>query len=118
MLDVGSRDVKRVTFDGDYNARASISPDAELFAMVHGQSNRFRIAVLDRDRNVTRVLSDGPLDESPSFAPNGSMILYATEEGGRGALAAVSADGRVRQKLRVSEGSVREPAWSPFLNRR
>lgn len=116
-LNVNSGNTKRLTFEGDYNSRASLSPDAELMAMVHGQSNRFRIAVMDRDKNVVRVLSDGPLDESPSFAPNGSMILYATEERGRGVLAAVSADGRVHQKLRVSEGDVREPAWSPFLDR-
>lgn len=116
-LDVASGEQKRLTFQGDYNARASLGPDGELVAMVHGQGNRYRIAVMDRETGVVRALSDGPLDESPSFAPNGSMILYATEEQGRGALAAVSADGSVRQKLRVSEGNVREPAWSPFLNR-
>lgn len=116
-LDPGSGRVERITYEGDYNARASISPDGRLVATVHGQNNRFRIAVLDRETGVVRVLSDGPLDESPSFAPNGSMILFATEVGGRGALAAVSADGRVKQQLRVSEGEVREPAWSPLPRR-
>lgn len=115
-LDVASGTAKRLTFDGNYNARASVGPDGSLVAMVHGQGNRFRIALMDRGTDVVRVLSDGPLDESPSFAPNGSMILYATQDRGRGALAAVSADGRVRQSLRVTEGEVREPAWSPFLN--
>jgi TolB protein len=62
-------------------------------------------------------LSPGNLDESPSYAPNGSMILYAAREGSRGVLFAVSADGRVRQRLVLADGDVREPAWSPFRQR-
>ena len=62
-----------------------------------------------------RILTPGVLDESPSFAPNDSMILYATREGMRGVLMAVSADGNVRQRLILSEGDVREPAWSPVI---
>lgn len=108
---------ERLTYDGDYNAGASVGPRGRLVAMVHGRNNDFRIAVLDRQNSVVKVLSDGPLDESPSFAPNGSMILYATQYGGHGTLAAVSADGRVHQRLSVSEGDVREPAWSPILSR-
>jgi len=84
--------------------------------MVNGERGRFRIAVLDLQNGETQVLTNGKLDESPSFAPNGSMIIYATEEKGRGVLAAVSDDGRVRQTLVLQEGEVREPDWSPFLN--
>jgi len=62
------------------------------------------------------VLTDGRLDESPSFAPNGSMIIYATKEGGRSVLAAVSEDGSVRQTLTLKGGEVQEPDWSGFLN--
>jgi len=57
------------------------------------------------------------LDESPSFAPNASMVLYATKDRGRGVLYAVSADARVRQRLVLSDGDVREPAWSPYRQR-
>jgi TolB protein len=106
---------KRLTFEGSYNANASVSPDGRQIAMVHKDRSSFRIAVLDRSNGLLRVLTDGSLDESPSFAPNGSMILYATTVGGRGILAAVSADGRMKQRIRLSEGDVREPAWSPFL---
>ena len=70
--------------------------------------------MLDLQNNAMRVITNGSLDEGPSFAPNGSMIIYATTEQGRGVLAAVSADGRVKQRLRLTEGDVREPAWSPF----
>lgn len=107
--------VERLTFEGDYNARASWSPDGKLLAMVHGERGQFHIAVLDLDTGVLRVLTDTPLDESPSFAPNGSMIIYATEVGNRGILSAVSVDGRVHQRLRLQEGDAREPAWSPYL---
>jgi len=105
---------RRLTFEGNYNASADFSPDGRRLAMVNGDRGRYRIAVLDLDSGLLRVLSDGTLDESPSFAPNGSMIIYATEAGRRGVLAAVSSDGRFRQRLSVQRGDVREPVWSPF----
>jgi len=105
----------RVTLEGDYNARASISPDGTQIAIAHGRGNEYRIAVLDTDTGRTRILTPGVMDESPSFAPNGSMILYATREGTRGVLSAVSVDGNVRQRLILTEGDVREPAWSPVI---
>ena len=105
---------ERVTFQGSYNARASYSPDGKLLALVTREDGNYRIAVQDLDSGVMQVLSQGSLDESPSFAPNGSMIIYASKSGHRGVLAAVSVDGRVRQRLALQEGDVREPVWSPF----
>jgi TolB protein len=105
----------RVTREGDYNARASVSPDGTRIAVAHGRGNEYRIAVLDTKSGRMRILTPGVLDESPSFAPNGSMILYATREGQRGVLSAVSVDGSVRQRLILDEGDVREPAWSPVI---
>jgi TolB protein len=83
-------------------------------AVVHNDRGNYRIAVVDVERGFTQVLSDGRLDESPSFAPNGETLIYATREGRRGVLATVSADGRVRQRISSVDGDVREPAWSPF----
>lgn len=110
-------EAKRVSFNGEYNARATISYDGKKVATAQGGGNIYRIAVMDRSfggNGRWETLSPGNLDESPSFAPNASMILYATKEGRRGVLYAVSADGRVRQRLVLSEGDVREPAWSPY----
>ncbi len=106
---------ERITREGDYNARATIAPDGASLAVAHGRGNEYRIAVWDMEDERLRVLTPGSLDESPSFAPNGSMILYATREGTRGVLSAVSADGNVRQRIILSEGDVREPAWSPVI---
>ena len=105
----------RITREGTYNARVTISPDGSRIAMAQGRGSEYRIAILDLETGRMRSLTPGVLDESPSFAPNGSMILYATREGSRGVLSAVSADGNVRQRLILSEGDVREPAWSPVI---
>jgi len=107
--------IQRVTVEGEYNSRVSVDPYSGLLAMVHGGRANFRIAVLDRESERLRVLSPGRMDESPSFAPNGRMVLYAAREGERGVLAAVSVDGRFRQRLVLTEGDVREPAWSPLI---
>ena len=106
---------QRLSFEGNYNASPAVSPNGELVAMVHGDRGSFYIAVLDRKTNQIRVLSEGRLDESPSFAPNGGMIIFANASAYRGVLGAVSVDGRIRQRFTLTEGDVREPAWSPFL---
>lgn len=105
---------ERLTFEGEYNARASYAPDGRTIALVSGDRGRYHIATLRLDNRALQVLTESPLDESPTFAPNGRMILYATEVRGRGVLASVSADGRVRQLYRFESGDVREPAWSPY----
>lgn len=115
-VSVNGGKAQRLSFQGDYNAGADISPDGKKMVMVQGQQGRFRIAIQDLERGYTRLLTKGKLDESPSFAPNGSMIIYATEAAGRGVLAAVSEDGQVHQELRLQEGEVREPAWSPLID--
>ncbi|MFU8877041.1 MAG: Tol-Pal system beta propeller repeat protein TolB, partial [Wenzhouxiangellaceae bacterium] len=107
--------VERVTTEGNYNSRVTVDTYSGMLAMVHGGNAEFRIAVLDRESGRLRVLSPGTMDESPSFAPNGRMVLYASREGERGVLAAVSIDGRFRQRLALAEGDVREPAWSPLI---
>ncbi len=105
---------QRLTFEGTYNVRPRFSPDGRSIAFVQRESGRFRIAVLEIDTGQVTVLTDGRLDDSPSYAPNGKMILYEAQENGRGQLAAVSSDGRVRQRLVSSAGDVRDPAWGPL----
>ena len=116
----GGGSATRVTFQGSYNAKATVSWDGKKIAVAQGNGNNYRIAMLDRSLGSPRwtTLSPGSLDESPSFAPNASMILYAAREGSRGVLYAVSADGRVRQRLVLADGDVREPAWGPYRQQR
>ena len=106
---------ERLTFEGSYNVSPRYSPDGKSFAFVQRDGGRFQIAVQDLATRQVQVLTEGASDESPSFAPNGRLILYAAEAKGRGILAAVSSDGRVRQRLSAESGGVREPAWGPFL---
>ena len=105
----------RVTFEGSYNVSPRLSPDGRSMAYVTSSGGRFQVALMDLASKQTQILTDSVKDESPSFSPNGRMILYATEMGGRGVLAAVSPDGRVKQKLSVQAADVREPAWGPFV---
>jgi TolB protein len=114
-LDKGSRP-RRLTFDGNYNANASVSSDGKAIAFVHGANNSYKIAVLYLDTRMVQVLTDGPLDESPDFAPNGTMVLYASQDKGKAILAAVSSDGRQKQRLALSDGEVREPSWAAKRN--
>ena len=106
---------ERISFEGSYNVTPRPSPDGKSLAFITRNSGRFQLALMDLATKQVQILTDSTKDESPSFAPNGRMILYATEIGGRGVLAAVSADGRVKQKLSVQAADVREPAWGPLV---
>jgi TolB protein len=105
---------KRVTFGGSYNARPRLSPDGTKLAMVTLDGSNYRIAVQDLASNDVRVLSKGRQDESPSFAPNGAMVIYSGSENGRSLLATVSTDALTGQRLKSDQGQVREPVWGPF----
>ena len=104
----------RITFSGKENSRPTVSPDGKRIAMVNNTDGNYRVAVYDLESEQLSILTEGNLDETPSFAPNGSMIIYAASGQGRGVLAVVSADGRSSYKFRNKQGDVREPAWSPY----
>ena len=111
---VSGGDVQRVTFDGSYNVSPRISPDGKTMAFISRRDGGFRLSVMDLASKQVQILTDSYKDESPTFAPNGRMILIATEVGGRGVLSAVSVDGRIKQRLSIAAGDVREPTWGPF----
>jgi len=106
---------ERLTFDGNYNVSPRYAPDGKSFVFIQRSGGRFNVAVQDFVSKQTQLLTEDGVDESPTFAPNGRIILYATEIRGRGILAAVSSDGRVRQRFSVEAGDVREPAWGPIM---
>jgi TolB protein len=114
QINVEGGRVKRLTFEGTYNSAASLSPDGKYIAMVHGERGQYKIAQLDRETGNLTVLTDSSLDESPSFSPNGRMVLYASTRGNNGFLYAVSIDGRAKHKLSDQAGNIREPVWGPF----
>ena len=114
-VDLPTGRTERLTFDGPWNARASLAKDGRTMVMVQQIENQFHVSVQDLLQNRVQILTSTTLDESPSVAPNGSMLLYATRFEGRGILAAVSVDGGVKFRLPSRDGDVREPAWSPYL---
>ncbi len=108
---------QRITFEGSYNVSPRHSPDGKSFTFIQRNGSRFNVAVQDFATRQVQVLTEGGVDESPSFAPNSRLILYATEVRGRGILAAVSSDGRIKQRFTADIGDAREPAWGPVVNK-
>lgn len=114
FLDTG--EIRRVSFEGRYNANPDVSPDGRYITMVHAPGGTgFHIGLLDLFTNDFTVLTDTYLDESPTFAPNGGMVLYAMNKKGKGELAVVAIDGMTSTTLSVKDGEVREPAWGPYI---
>ncbi|UBM27754.1 Tol-Pal system beta propeller repeat protein TolB [Pseudomonas sp. p1(2021b)] len=115
---IGGGGAERVTFVGNYNANPKLSADEKTLVMIHRQQGftNFKVAAQDLERGSVKILSDTSLDESPTVAPNGTMLIYATRQQGRGVLMLVSLNGRVRLPLPTAQGEVREPSWSPYLN--
>ena len=116
QVDLATNFLERLTYIGDYNARARLMPNGKDMVYVHRRNGVFHVAWHDLERDNLQILTQTALDESPSLAPNGTMLIYATQDRGRGILVVVSIDGSVRYRLPSSSGDVREPAWSPFLD--
>ncbi len=105
---------QRLTFSGEYNAGASFSPDGRSLVLITNQGNGYKVGIYSIQDRTIRELTTTWQDESPSFSPNGEVVMYATQQSGRNVLATVSVDGQVQQTLKFQGGSVREPAWAPF----
>jgi TolB protein len=115
-LTVGSSErPRRVTFTGAYNARPRVSPDGKQLAVLTLDDGAYRIGIQDLATGTVQVLSKGRQEESPSFAPNGAMLIFAGRERGQGVLQTVSVDGQTSARLDADAGEVREPVWGPFL---
>ena len=106
---------KRITFEGSYNAKASYLPNEEGIIFVNRSADGlFHIALKYKKENFIRILTEAKMDESPSVAPNGNMVIYGITEEDQSMLAGFSLSG-ASFKLPASQGEVREPAWSDFL---
>ena len=110
-----SRTAERVTYSTDYAISPALSPRGDKLAFISRINGAFRVTLLDLNTGSQLVLTDTSKDESPTFAPNGQILVYATEERGVGVLATVSLDGRVRTRLSGQSGDIREPTWGPLL---
>jgi TolB protein len=113
--DFASSNVKRITYAGPYNAHAEYLPDGKGLVYMHRSDFGWTIAYKDLSSGQLTELTDAGAAESPSIAPNGQMLIYATRFGRRGGLAEVSLDTKVHLRLPTAQGSVQEPAWSPYL---
>ncbi|WP_264569446.1 Tol-Pal system beta propeller repeat protein TolB [Rhodoferax antarcticus] len=108
--------VERVTFTGAYNISPAISRDGRWMAYISRIGGAFKLHLMDIESGNVRVLSDTSADESPSFAPNSKLIVYATQFQGKEALMTTTLDGKIKARLNGQTGDIREPYWGPFLN--
>jgi TolB protein len=112
---LGTGKIDRLTFAGNYNAKPSLTPDGKNLVTLHREEGGlFSIAVHNLSSGGLRILTQSSLNDSPALAPNGMMVLYGSQEGGKGVLGAVTLDGRLKIRIPSQEGNVQEPAWSPF----
>jgi len=111
-----NKSVERLTYTGDYNASPTVSPDGKQMAVLHKNASGFNIGVQQLDTDQFKVLTKDNEAESPKFAPNGKLILYATHTGNKHVLAIVSIDGQIHIVLPASEGNVQEPSWAGGAN--
>ena len=116
QVPVAGGEARRITFNGSYNISPALSPDNGSLVYVTRRDGSYRVALQNMNTGSEQLITAGPDDQSPSFAPNGMQVLYSAVQSGRGVLAVVSVDGRVRQTLSTLDGKVREPTWGPFTD--
>src|SRR5450830_304404 len=105
---------ERVTFTGSYNISPALSPDGRWLAYVSRINGVFKLQVMELGSSTVQSITDTTADESPSFAPNSRLIVYATQSQGREALMTATVDGKVKARLAGQNGDIREPDWGPF----
>lgn len=105
---------QRVTFTGSYNISPAISPDGKSLAYISRVNGAFRVHLMDLASGNGVPVTDTASDESPSFAPNGRLLIYATTVQGRESLMTTTLDGRVKTRLAGPSGEIREPDWGPL----
>lgn len=115
MASTGGGSPERVTFTNNYNISPAISPDGRWLAHVSRVNGEFKLQVMELATGTVNTITETAADESPSFAPNGRLLVYATQQDGREALMMTTLDGKTKARLAGQSGDIREPAWGPFL---
>lgn len=113
-VSVNGQGVERVTFTGAYNISPAISADGRWMAYISRVGGAFKLHLMSMADGSVKAIADTTADESPSFSPNGKLLVYATQQQGKEALMTSTLDGKVKARLNGQSGDIREPDWGPF----
>ncbi len=106
----------RISFGSGRYTSPVWSPAGDFIAFTKQTGNTFHIGVMRPDGSDERLLTTSYLDDSPTWAPNGRVLMFSRETpGGPSRLWTVDVTGRILRPAPYP-GSGSDPAWSPLLN--
>ena len=121
VMDATGGSARRISFGQGRYATPVWSPRGDLIAFTKQYGGKFFIGVMRPDGSGERLLSQSFLEEAPTWAPNGRVLMFfreaPTDKLGRGGATRVYSIDLTGYNLRevVTPGDASDPAWSPLI---
>ena len=108
--------VRRITFNGSYNASPAWSPDGRWIAYeARVAGGQFDIWLVDPEGETNLPLVSHPRsDEGPSWSPDGRKLVFSSARRGSHDLYRVDVSGRNLRRITRGPGDDKSPSWGPY----